>query len=499
MERTIQVDDIITDDGAATTALDRAFGHLGRVLLTPNALGICEPRWLNMHREVRETLGTHLMVRSAPQRAAESWLELGLEQEARRAYGAARRSMARARALGGLLSSEQRCHANLHLGLLVLGLGATPSVARRKHAERLLREAVAAEPTCALALWHLGLLLVSDGPQTKPRGVEMLRAALEATQRSGRSLRSMAMHLPGGAAEGVYEAELRADAAIFASFCASSAALHGATPAATPQWVRTPPPPPPATVSQHAPPAALVRCLEELKALVADADWLLDWATESAETFGPRAHGSAYGEMPFASWRAVVTRPAVVAALAAQPQAGQPQVAPHASEGSTAGEGAAAGDGAMAGDAPHALVLGSALGYMCLFFSATGVPSIGIELLAESMVGASRRVLSRHGLLPPGGAAAIELRSGDARYEPLRDARRGAPRLIWMNDEAWPSHVRNVVLRRAAKALSPGGVLVSWHVGRGASLPRGLRLIERLYVSPSWQTVQEVQLFGKRS
>ena len=188
-----------------------------------------------------------------------------------------------------------------------------------------------------------------------------------------------------------------------------------------------------------------------------------------------RACTTTDGETPFASWRAVVTKPAVAAALSVQHAADEP---------------------------PMVMVLGSALGYMCLFFRAMGVTCRGVDLLAESMIGVATDVINQHGMDGMG----VEFCASDAlealqqlAQPPCGTARppgtaRPLPALIWLNDETWPERVRSATLRRAAALLrGTRGVVISYGPQR-RMLPRGLRLAEHVLVETSWYGQEEIQI-----
>ena len=222
----------------------------------------------------------------------------------------------------------------------------------------------------------------------------------------------------------------------------------------------------------------------------------------SARLFGPAASASAYGETPFSSWRAVIERPAVAAALGLS--------------GSPAGV-AARGQGGEGGQGrwqPRAVVLGSALGYLCLYFRAAGVPCcVGVDLLAGAMAAAPTAVLLKHGLgtgrsgieLLPGDALTAELNGGGGGGGADPDTDHGANRansttmttVIWLNDEAWSPGVRAAALRRAATALPPGGAVVSYGTASTLLAPSGLRLAERVVAPTSWCTDEQFRIYTR--
>ena len=424
---------------------------------------------MNLHRAIREALGTGLIAWARPSDAAKIWFELACEQEGRKAYSAAAFSVNRVLRRSEQLTATELSNALLLGGLLVLGVGGGARKQRLKElplarAEELFRAAVqAGNGLNPNACWSLGRLLAFQ--DDAEGGETMLWEAVEAAQRIGEPPCSLIFR----SASSAYEDELRAECAAFAAFCAASPAL---------------------TTKLHLQ-SALPAAVAELKRLVSNPNWLVRWSAESARLFGPfgpQWNAAAYGETAFRSWRAVVALPAVVAALGGSSSG-------EGGDGSRGGEGSSAYQGSSECFPPQAVVMGCALGYMCLYFRALGVECVGIDMLADSMIGASSDVLRRHGLLADAG---IELRAGDASEsnDSGGSSQRRPAALIWLNDEAWPSGVRAAALRRAASMLAPGGVVVTYRAVRRP--PPGLRLLEHLRMRCSWDPSQYVYILGRR-
>ena len=433
----------------------------GNALMLPNQWDVTEPSWLRLHQEAREILGTKLTAFSLGNGAgASSWLALAQEQEGRKDYGAARRSLRRALSLNKRfpqLSQRDLSNAHTLMGLLVLGDGRKLPEARAEHH---LRAAVTADPCNAHALWHLGQVLVAQGDATS--GEAELRAGLAVIVASGARESAIALGcLRSDVGQALQDAEAADDARAFQAFCDSSAALAFSSRGPSSEL-----------------PRKLAEAAAELRQHVECTEWLVKWGIESASlfgAFGPQWNAAAYGETPFKSWQRVVERPAVAAALAGA-----------TSTWSTAD--------ATGTPMPHVLICGCALGYMCLYFRALGATCAGVDLLAESMVRTASTVLENHGLDERCG---VQLRAGDALLVCL-DKEEPRPSVIWINDEAWSAKVRRAMLQRAACLLKPGGVVVSY--GRSARHPSTLVLADRLSVQVSWDTrFEEIRILMKRS
>ena len=360
---------------------------LGHVLTMPL---LVEPRWEPaLHQEARQVLGTALVAWSSAACPAQVWLELAIDQDGRRAYGAARRSLERtlaAHKAHSPLTDSVLSQAHLLLALLVLG------GRHWSRAEKHLRAALAADAANAYALWHLGQLEIHQGDATG--GEAHLRSALAAMAGGPSAVVLGVVHSEGARRE--REEQAAADQRAFESFCASSPAL-----------------------THHVGlPARLGAALANLKQCVHDVEWLLKWGVESTLLFGPygpQFNAAAYGETPFLSWQRVMARPAVVAAVGSAASQHTPPSRP-----------AAPANGAMTmttnalcdpddgcsssvvpaslppassppvssppSSAPLALICGCALGYMGLYFRAIGMTCLGVDLLADSMVATCSQV-----------------------------------------------------------------------------------------------------------
>jgi len=392
--------------------------------------------WLGVSgilEEVKETLTVELTIRTAGNRLSlrpeELWFDLGRKQERRQSEEAAARSYER------VLEADPRHHlANLNLALLVAKRRDGGAL---RHAEKLFRTALEGDANSPGALWNLGLLLAHQGLD---EGAAKLREGIQAAAKLGWSPRRLAMVLPltrDGVSD--YQEELQSEAVAFEGFCTESPAL-----ASTPELQR-----------------ALPAALSDIRGLPEDPAWLVTWGVETAQLFGPQPRGASYGETLFASWRSVVARPAVASLLESARYEGGPV-------------------------AFQAVVLGSALGYQCLFFRAVGIRCLGYDLLERSMVGVANAVVRKHGV------EGVEFNTGDALTAPLPSE----TSLLWLNDEVWPSSLRQAVLRRAAEELCPGGVVVSYGP-EGGEPPKGLRLVETFSVRTSWALAEVIRILRR--
>jgi len=207
-------------------------------------------------------------------------------------------------------------------------------------------------------------------------------------------------------------------------------------------------------------PEPLAAALAAFRRLPGEAQWLKTWGVETVDTFGPDTTAAAYGETFYDSWKAVMDQPAVSAVLRTN---------------------------------ATAVVLGSALGYLCLFFLAIDVPCTGFDLLEESMVQTGREVLSQHGL----AEAPLDFQVGDAADCPLisRFHTATSPSILWLNDEVWPRELRDHVKARAGWELPLGSVVVSYGP-QGRSVP-GLELAGSLRAATSWCRAEEFHLWKR--
>ena len=106
-----------------------------------------------------------------------------------------------------------------------------------------------------------------------------------------------------------------------------------------------------------------------------------------------------------------------------------------------------------------------------------------------AQVATAARVCDNHGL---NEACGLTLTAGDA----LVLSPGSAPSLLWLNDEAWPAKARRKMLRWAVLLLAPGGVVISYGPAR-CSPPRGLRLVDKLFVPVSWSTREEIRVLAR--
>merc|ERR1712048_506004 len=98
---------------------------------------------------------------------------------------------------------------------------------------------------------------------------------------------------------------------------------------------------------------------------------------------------------------------------------------------------------------PLLIVLGSALGYQCLFAAALGLRCEGYDLLCKSMVARAQGVAQVHGL-----ANQMSFHCGDATIVDLSLAA-----VVWANDFTWPTEVRAKLQERAAREMQESAVL----------------------------------------
>jgi len=301
--------------------------------------------------------------------------------------------------------------------------------------EGRLRAAAAVDGGDPQALWELGMWLAHRG---SPEGRATLERAVAVAGQRGIKMTAMAFPPEEGGLQG-YQSVLGREQAEFLAFCETSPALE-----------RVP------ALRQ-----ALPRALEEMRQLPQDDAWLVSWAAESAQLFGPDPQAATFGETPFEAWQQVL---------------GSSTLAAH--QGTR-----------------QAVVLGSALGYQCLFFLAIGVECVGYDILPESLVQTGLAIVNQQGIADELGTA---LRVGDARRVDLAPVE-GVPSLLWLNNEAWPRDLRAAVFQRAASELEPGSAVVSYGPASMDEdpLPPHLRLAETLRVRTSWDASEEIRIFLK--
>mmetsp|Transcript_51480 Transcript_51480/g.122428 ORF Transcript_51480/g.122428 Transcript_51480/m.122428 type:complete len:439 (+) Transcript_51480:115-1431(+) len=406
--------------GLVLAAVLAAISHAGCL---PRCSPACFFAPADFLQDARESVVAGLSANAAkersPAQAAQIWFNLGVAQEARGSKDAAAQSYRQALEL-----VPEHHLSNFNLALLLAQRSETG--ADVDEAEALLRKACATQRNPG-ALWNLGLVLVRQRASTE--AVQCMEDALDAAAELGRTSRHLAMSLPlderGCEA---YFAGLREELSDFKTFCSSAPNLQGEL----------------APLQQQLPAA-----LEDIRRLPSDRSWLVSWASETARLFGASARAAAYGETLLKAWEEVVF--AEPPALEKLLQSGQ----------------------------SSATVMGSAHGYHCLFFRAIGLPCVGYDLLEESMIGAGKSVLDRHGI----SEADVDFKVGDARTAPLA-LKSGSPSFLWLNDLVWPEDARKLVLQRAATELLPSSLVVSY--GPLENIPKELRMLQQLRVATSW-------------
>ena len=106
------------------------------------------------------------------------------------------------------------------------------------------------------------------------------------------------------------------------------------------------------------------------------------------------------------------------------------------------------------------VVWGSSLGWHCFFAALDlGVPCIGFDLLSSQVARATSIYAElgdgRSGMGTPAPVAFVHGDALSADYALGPNAR-----VLWINDYAWSPVVRRRAMRKAAKELPPGGILV---------------------------------------
>eukprot|EP00913_Durusdinium_trenchii_P029295 g27462.t1 len=198
----------------------------------------------------------------------------------------------------------------------------------------------------------------------------------------------------------------------------------------------------------------LAPALGQLRRLVASPSWLMTWAVETVQSFGPDVTSASYGETFFKSWKAVIDHPEMVKVVE---------------------------------KSPAVVIMGSSLGYTCLFFAAVGIPCPGYDLLKQSMVQTAQEYVCSAPLQVP-----VEFKVGDASEAPLisRFQTPNMPSILWLNDEVWPAELRVAVKERAATELTVGSMVVSY----GPQETTALRPEAALRVSTSWCRQEQIWL-----
>ncbi|CAK9009041.1 ATP-dependent RNA helicase DHX29 [Durusdinium trenchii] len=337
------------------------------------------------------------------QKQSQVWFTLGCDHQRQQRYADAERCFRRA-AEGGDVEAAMR------QALLLAKRGATAE------AKPLLQRVLRQRGNDLGARWNLGLLEAHEGDLEAAR--QSLNGAIELAKELGLSPRRLAMIYEPR----IYEAELKDEAAAFEAFASD-----------------------------------LAPALGQLRRLVASPSWLMTWAVETVQSFGPDVTSASYGETFFKSWKAVIDHPEMVKVVE---------------------------------KSPAVVIMGSSLGYTCLFFAAVGIPCTGYDLLKQSMVQTAQEYVCSAPLQVP-----VEFKVGDASEAPLisRFQTPNMPSILWLNDEVWPAELRVAVKERAATELTVGSMVVSY----GPQETTALRPEAALRVSTSWCRQEQIWLLRR--
>eukprot|EP00434_Breviolum_minutum_P021928 symbB.v1.2.019356.t1/scaffold1564.1/size111405/7 len=400
------------DPGEAAAMIQVIMDIAGVVVgsfLLPHGIVFLGASMAELWQEVKEVLVAELTNSGvSPERQSQVWFNLGCAQQTRGGLDAAERSFGRA--FRSCPAATTATDAALRQALLLA------KKAETIEASALLQEVLQREPKDLGARWNLGLLQVHEGDLKGARA--SLQQAIETTKQLGLSPRRLAMMYEPD----VYTAELKDEESSFEAYAPE-----------------------------------LSPTLRELRGLVSKPSWLLSWAVETVQVFGPDVTSASYGETFFKSWKAVMDHPEM-------------QDLVHKYEAS-------------------AVILGSALGYTCLFFAAAGIPCTGYDLLEESMVKMARRYVEEAPV-----NVSVEFEAKDAFVAPLTSRFQAStgPSILWLNDEVWPSELRLAVKERAALELVEGSLVISY--GPQEVIPASLVLVASLRVSTSWCRKEELSI-----
>lgn len=222
--------------------------------------------------------------------------------------------------------------------------------------------------------------------------------------------------------EAAYQANVRDEAVDFRAYCEN--ALGGGTDPL---------------------PARLSRVLADVRGLENSSDWILEVSAEMVTRFGMTRPSEFYSSLNFSAWKAVADRPAL--------------------------RDAALTPGSLA------IVMGSALGYQCIFALAVGFSHcIGYDMLCSSMVAHARRLVVEHGL-----GHKVEFHCQDALAANLSEAA-----MVWVNsdgaDAVYNTEFRASLHTKLMLELHNDAVLVTWQ-----RPPEAFQVVDRVYVQTTWQ------------
>lgn len=205
----------------------------------------------------------------------------------------------------------------------------------------------------------------------------------------------------------------------------------------------------------------LPTALQQIRTLENNTKWLVPWAVERLRHFsGPDGMSvGAYGITWFSSWQAIFSRPSVASSFRGMQN-----------------------DGVV-------IIIGSALGYQCLYALALGAKKcIGYEVLCKTMLSHARDIVSKNDL-----GNNIEYRCKDARS--IKDL--GEASLVWINDETFPKDLRHEVQQQVAQGLKPGALAVSYSPADMEGSMPGLQREDAVRVEVSWSYVAGLFVFRK--
>jgi len=205
--------------------------------------------------------------------------------------------------------------------------------------------------------------------------------------------------------------------------------------------------------SRAAQTVALSQALQEIHELENNASWVVTWALERLLRFGDPANrtGGEYGHTWLSSWLQAMKHERAKQAMRLRP-----------------------------GNAT-VVIVGSGLGYQCLFALVAGAARcIGYDLMCRSLVEPATEIVTRHGLQD-----SITFVCGDSRRaQELSEAS-----LVWMNDAMFPPQVRDHMQQLLVQQLPHEAVGITY-VAPTEELWRkaALQVVDVLRVMLSWTT-----------
>jgi len=138
----------------------------------------------------------------------------------------------------------------------------------------------------------------------------------------------------------------------------------------------------------------------------------------------------------------------------------------------------------------NVVIIGSALGYQCMFALALGAKHcLGYEVICSTMLTHAREVVAKHKL-----SDYIHYKCEDARE--MRNLDNAT--LVWVNDETYPEDLRRQLYRRLTSTLRDGTLVVMYHPPlEPPTMGANLAHEETMQIEVSWSYVARLFLLRK--